>query len=515
MHPFLIAENHPDRAAAIDGDTGSRLTYGQLTDESLRWAHALREAGISAGSRVALMLPNSLNLFPVVWALQSTGVEYTPINTHLTAGEIERIVVHSGATALISSIDLLETLDQISDAGWSAVWCRFLVDGDAPDWRSWPRERTDWAPVPIPHPNEGMFLYYSSGTTGAPKGILRGELVTRELGETPDTLTQKFLELVDFHDGDVLLSSAPLYHSAPLGWVVGAQRLGGTVLFTRKFDAKRTLELIDEYDVTHCQMVPTMFVRLLKLPESERRGSDRASLRHIVHSAAPCPVEVKRAMIEEWGPIIDEYYTSTELIGATFITSAEWLQHPGSVGRALEGWGEPRIIDEEMNLLPARETGELWFEGTFPFTYFGDTTALKSQRDDTRGWATAGDVGWIDEEGYLYLTDRKTYMIVSGGVNIYPQEIEAALILHPAVADVAVFGVPNPDFGEEVKAVIQPAGGVEPGPELAALLEAHCRQELAGFKVPRSFDFLDELPRLDTGKLYKAALRDPYWKQSA
>lgn len=513
LHPCIHAATHPDRIAVIDGDTGQQLTYSQLDTELWRWTQELRASGILRGDRVSVFLPNLLEFFPVVWALQSLGVEYTPINSHLTSAEVARIVLHSGARTLISSSDLLEVVSNLGAEVDAQVKSRYLVDGESSGWTSWTEKRNSVQSEPISDPSEGMFLYYSSGTTGAPKGILRGELGERSIGDPPDQITLKFLELVDFRAGDILLSSAPLYHSAPLGWTMGAHRVGGTVVFTRKFDAEQTYKLIEQYSVTHAHMVPTMFVRMLKLPDVVRRSHDTSSIRCVVHSAAPCPVDVKFAMIEEWGEVISEYYTSTELIGATFITAAEWLEHPGSVGRAIDGWGIPHIVDELKRELSTGEVGELWFEGDFPFTYFGDTTAIASQRDSQRGWATAGDVGRIDQDEYIYLTDRKTFMIVSGGVNIYPQEIEAALVLHPKVADVAVFGVPNPDFGEEVKAAIEPALGVSPSQELAEELTELCRRELAGYKVPRSFDFHPKLPRLDTGKIYKALLRDPYWAQ--
>ncbi|WP_108610417.1 AMP-binding protein [Aminobacter sp. MSH1] len=514
MHPSIHAAVNPEKVALVDGDTGMTMTYGQLDNELNRWATELRTRGVTRGDRVAIMLPNIPEFFSVIWAVQSIGVEYTPINSHLTASEVARIILHSGARTFISSVELLDVVSDLGAEVDEQLAQRYFVDGSVEGWHVWPELRATHTGEPIADPSEGMFLYYSSGSTGAPKGILRGELIYRPLGESPDPLTLQFLKLVDFRPDDIMLSSAPLYHSAPLGWTMGVTRLGGTVVFTGKFEPRQTLELIERYRVTHSHMVPTMFVRLLKLDGGVRRSYDRSSVRAIAHSAAPCPVEIKRKMIAEWGEIIHEYYTSTELIGVTFITASDWLEHPGSVGRAIDGWGIPHIVDEQKNELPAGTAGELWFEGKFPFTYFGDTTALKSQRDEERSWATAGDIGSMDEDGYIYLTDRKAFMIISGGVNIFPQEIEAALILHPAVADVAVFGVPNPDFGEEVKAAIQPAPGVTVGPALAAELEAHCRRELAGYKVPRSFDFHESLPRLDTGKLYKSELRDAYWKQA-
>ena len=511
MHPSLIAQEHPERVAVIDGDTGKTMAYEQLDQSSNRWARLLRSVGVESGSRVAMLMPNSIDVFPVVWALQRSGVEFTPINFHLTVGEVAQIVNHSGASALITTAEMGEHTESLSSDLVPNVSARLLVSGHAEGWISWVDRCDLLDPAPIPDEFEGAFLYYSSGSTGAPKGIRRQPLGHREIGDAPDTLTLEFLNLVGFEPGDVYLSSAPLYHSAPLGWAVGVHRVGGTVVFTRKFDPEQTLDLITRHRVTHAQMVPTMFVRILKLAEQVRSRHDRSSVRAVVHSAAPCPRDVKLRMIEEWGPIIYEYYTCTELIGVTFISTDDWLTHPGSVGRPLAGWGDPRVVDAEKQLLPVGQNGELWFEGDFPFSYLGDDVGLANNRDDERRWATAGDIGRVDEEGFIYLSDRKAFMIISGGVNIYPQDIEAVLVLHPKVGDAAVFGIPNPDLGEEVKAIVQPAPGVEAGPELADELDAYCREHLAGYKVPRSFDFMVALPRLDTGKLYKASLRDPFW----
>jgi fatty-acyl-CoA synthase len=310
-------------------------------------------------------------------------------------------------------------------------------------------------------------------------------------------------------DGDVYLSPAPLYHAAPLAWCMGSHRLGCTAVVMERFDALAALELIERYRVTHAQFVPTMFVRMLKLPETDRRRFDLSSLEAVVHAAAPCPVEAKRQMIEWWGPIISEYYSSTEGVGATFITAEEWLAHPGSVGKPM--FGTPHILDDAGIELPPGEPGTIWFEGITRFEYHDDPAKTASMRNE-QGWGTVGDIGHLDDEGYLYLTDRRSFMVISGGVNIYPQEVENLLVLHPEVMDVAVFGVPNPDLGEEVKAVVQPMDWERAGPELAEQLIAYCREHLATFKCPRSIDFEPQLPRLDTGKLYKRLLRDRYWE---
>ncbi len=355
---------------------------------------------------------------------------------------------------------------------------------------------------------EGDFLLYSSGTTGRPKGIKR-PLTLAPLGQGPPAAVP-FLQALGLGAGDVYLCPAPLYHAAPLAWSMGAQRLGATVVVMERFDPVEALALIEKYGVTHAQFVPTMFVRMLKLPESQRTGYDVSSLKAVVHAAAPCPAEVKEAMIEWWGPIVSEYYSATEGIGATFITTPESLTHRGSVGRAM--LGVVHILDEDGNELPTGEVGTVWFSGGYDFAYHNDPDKTAAAKD-TRGYSTVGDVGYLDEEGYLYLTDRKAFMIISGGVNIYPQEAENVLISHPKVFDVGVIGVPDTEMGEAVKAVVQPARWEDAGPELEAELIEYCRQHLAAYKCPRSVDFDPELPRLDTGKLYKKQLRARYWDQ--
>ena len=353
---------------------------------------------------------------------------------------------------------------------------------------------------------EGDFLLYSSGTTGRPKGIKR-PLTLAPLGQGRPAAVP-FLRALGFAAGDVYLCPAPLYHAAPLAWSMAAQRLGGTVVVMERFDPVEALALIERHRVTHGQFVPTMFVRMLKLPDAERTAYDVSSLKAVVHAAAPCPVEVKQAMIDWWGPIVSEYYSATEGIGATFITAPEWLTHTGTVGKAM--LGVAHILDDDGNELPAGEIGTVWFSGGYDFTYHNDPQKT-AEAKDTRGYSTVGDVGYLDEEGYLYLTDRKAFMIISGGVNIYPQEAENVLINHPKVLDVGVIGVPDAEMGEAVKAVVQPVNWDDAGPELEAELIEYCRAHIAAYKCPRSVDFDPELPRLDTGKLYKKQLRARYW----
>jgi long-chain acyl-CoA synthetase len=380
----------------------------------------------------------------------------------------------------------------------------------APGWESYEDVVAGYATDPIPDEQLGAAMLYSSGTTGQPKGIFR----TLPDVAPADGLTAMMgiAFLFGFRQGQAYLSPAPLYHSAPQASVSATIRLGGTSIIMERFDPEQWLELVERYKVTHCQMVPTMFSRLLKLPEETRQKYDLSSLECIVHAAAPCPVQVKEQMIEWIGPKILEYYAATEGHGATQVTSDDWMQHTGTVGKPI--LGELRILDDELRPCAVGTSGTVWFKGATNFEYFNAPDKTADSRVDVEDgtMSTVGDVGYVDEDGYLYLTDRKTYMIISGGVNIYPQETENLLVTHPKVMDAAVFGVPNDDLGEEVKAAVQPADGITPGPELERELIAFCREHLAHFKCPRTVDFLDELPRLPTGKLYKRLLRDKYWQ---
>jgi long-chain acyl-CoA synthetase len=353
----------------------------------------------------------------------------------------------------------------------------------------------------------GTPMLYSSGTTGRPKGIIR---------PLPENPPSKPLPLFDFltglwkyREGMIYLSPAPLYHSAPQAAVSLTIRAGGTAVIMEHFDPEQYLALVERHRITHSQLVPTMFSRMLKLPDEVRGRYDLSSLEIAVHAAAPCPIPVKRQMIDWWGPIIHEYYGATEGLGFTACDSAEWLAHPGTVGRVV--LGELHVLDEEMRPTPKGQSGTLWFKTASPFEYFHDPEKTAEARSADQTMSTVGDVGYLDDDSYLHLTDRATFMIISGGVNIYPQECENLLITHPKVADAAVFGVPNEDLGEEVKAVVQPMPGVAPGPALEAELIGFCRENLAHMKCPRSIDFQAELPRLPTGKLYKRLLREAYW----
>jgi long-chain acyl-CoA synthetase len=384
------------------------------------------------------------------------------------------------------------------------------MDGAAEGYEPYEDRIAEQPPTPIEDESEGLDMLYSSGTTGRPKGI-RLPLPEVPVG-SPTPVLALSQALYGFGEDSVYLSPAPLYHSAPLRFTMAVHRLGATVVVMEHFDPLEFLRLIERHRVTHTQVVPTMFVRLLKLDPAERERYDLSSLKACVHAAAPCPVPIKEQMIEWWGPIIHEYYAGTEGNGFTAINSEDWLDHKGSVGRALVG--EIHIVGEDGSERGPGEPGTIYFGGGAEFEYHNDPEKTASSRDD-RGWSTLGDVGYLDDDGYLYLTDRKAYMIISGGVNIYPQEAENVLTMHPKVADVAVIGVPNEEFGEEVKAIVQPMDMADAGPTLERELIDFCRQHLAGLKCPRSVDFEEELPRAPTGKLYKRLLRDRYWEGHA
>ena len=513
LHPAAYARERPDPAALVMAGSGEVVTYRQLDERSNRMAHALRAHGLGTGDHIAILMENNRAYLEVAWAAQRAGLYYTAINSHLRPGEVQYILDDCGARALATSAALDEALRATLDV--SRLELRVLVGGAGrvPSGFADYEELLAGQPATsIPDESEGREMLYSSGTTGRPKGV-RKQLPATPLGDpsAPPVVIAQALGYTGAGPGAVYLSPAPLYHSAPLVYSMSMQRLGATVVVMEHFDPAEFLGLIEHYRVTHTQLVPTMFVRLLRLPEDERRRYDLSSLKFAVHAAAPCPVPVKRQMLDWWGPIIHEYYAGTEDIGSTAITPEEWLAHPGSVGRPLE---EIHILDEDGRELPPGEPGTVYFAGGRSFEYHNDPDKTASITEQ-HGWRTLGDVGYLDEDGYLYLTDRRAHMIISGGVNIYPQETENVLASHPAVADVAVIGVPDDEMGEAVRAVVQPVAGVAPGDDLAAELLAHCRAELATYKCPRSVDFVDELPRDPSGKLYKRLLRERYWEGHA
>ncbi|MFB6421463.1 MULTISPECIES: acyl-CoA synthetase [Bradyrhizobium] len=510
MYPGTHALTNPDRPALIMTATGEVVTYGDLEDRSRRIANWLSDAGLRVGDVVGLLSDNSSWVFEIYWATQRSGLYLMPINYRLSASEVDYMLENSGAAALFVGRGAVETVSRLG--AHPKLKRRVCLHEELAGYDSYNQilksARTD-APSSQPR---GADMLYSSGTTGRPKGV-KHALPQRDVSEAGDTMVQMFSSSFGFDENTIYLSPAPLYHAAPLRTCATVQALGGTALVMDKFDAEAALAAVQDYKVTHSQWVPTMFVRMLKLPESVRHQYDVSSLKVAIHSAAPCPAEIKQEMIQWWGPILWEYYSSTEMNGMTVIGSEEWLKKPGSVGRAV--LGKIHICDEEGNELPAGETGVIYFEREkMPFIYHDEPEKTQAAQHPAHPyWTAVGDIGRVDADGNLFLTDRKAFMIISGGVNIYPQEIENVLVVHPSIADVAVIGIPDPDMGEQVKAVVQLTPGIEDSDSLAQEIIAFVKARVASYKAPRSVDFVPEVPRSQTGKLMKQELRKRYWPE--
>ncbi|MFQ3594921.1 MAG: AMP-binding protein [Sphingomonadaceae bacterium] len=502
MHPFHHAAATPDKPAILMAGTGKSLTYAELEARSNQAAQLFRTCGLKRGDTVAYMMLNNIDYLPLCWAAQRAGLFYTCISTKLTADEAGYIVRDSGAKLLVVSAELEGVARELPQLPH-----RFARGGEIAGFASLEDSLGGQPATRIADESPGRDMLYSSGTTGRPKGVT-GPLPEGPI-DAPNALLMLVAQLYGFGPETVYLSPAPLYHAAPLRYCIAVHQFGGTVIVMEKFDPEFYLALIEKHRVTHSQVVPTMFVRMLKLPEATRTKYDLSSIHAIIHAAAPCPIEVKEKMIDWLGPKIFEYYSATEGAGFTAIGPTEWLAKKGSVGKSL--LGEIRILDDEGNLLPPGREGRIFFHGGPPVSYHN--APEKTAEVTNAHGATFGDIGYVDEDGYLFLTDRASYMIISGGVNVYPQETENVLIMHEKVADVAVIGVPNEELGEEVKAVVQPRRWEDAGPELAAELIAYCRERLSHIKCPRSIDFDPELPRHDTGKLYKRLIKDRYWQK--
>jgi long-chain acyl-CoA synthetase len=505
VHPYVHAQRTPDKPALIMAGSGQSVSYRELDDRSNRIAQLLRAQGLKAGDRIAILMENHPRYFEICWGAQRSGIIYTAISSRLTAGEAAYIIGDCGARVLFTSRAMsglaTELLGQTP-----GLQRRLMLDGVVDGYESYEDAIAAHPAVRIADETAGGDMLYSSGTTGRPKGVF----VPPEFPEIDATnpLVEVVRKLYGLTDQAIYLSPAPLYHAAPLRFNMSVMRVGGTCVVMEHFDAEDYLRLVEKHRITHTQLVPTMFVRMLKLPPEVRARYDLSSLECAIHAAAPCPIPVKEQIIAWWGPIIWEYYAGTEGNGMTMVHAKEWLAHKGTVGKAVIG--KLRICGPDGAELPVGEAGTIYFADGKPFEYYNDPKKTAESRND-RGWTTLGDIGYVDAEGYLYLTDRKAHMIISGGVNIYPQECENLLVTHPKVLDVAVFGVPNEEFGEEVKAVVQPKDMREAGPMLAEELIAFCREHLSPIKCPRSIDFEAELPRHPTGKLYKRLLRDRYW----
>ena len=512
MHPGVNGKKFPDKPAIVMLSSGKIVTHGELNDLSNQGAQLFRSLGLKPGDSIAFMLENHHLFFPIAFAAWRSGLRYTAISWRLQPAEVEYIVKDCEAKVFITSKFLEETAANLEEVLGGVK--KFMLDGTSSGYESYEESIASMPEEAVEDECQGGSMLYSSGTTGRPKGIYR-ELQLNPLPYTQEEDDLGLGRVVEgVYGGDentVYLSPAPLYHSAPLGFNTGFLSLGGTSIVMEKFDPEAALKAIQDYKVTHSQWVPTMFVRFLKTDESLRSAYDLSSHKVAIHAAAPCPIEIKENMINWWGPILFEYYAGTEFNGMTIVNSEEWMEHKGTVGRPLVG--ELHILDDEGNEVPSGETGGIYFGGetATSFEYHNDQEKTQSAISK-EGYSTLGDIGYVDDEGYLYLTDRKAFMIISGGVNIYPKETEDALIMHPKVADVAVFGVPHPEMGEEVKAVVQPANMSDIGEDLEAELIAFCKEKISHVKCPRSVDFEEELPRHPTGKLYKRLLKDRYWK---
>ncbi|MDF1856587.1 acyl-CoA synthetase [Pseudooceanicola sp.] len=505
LHVGVWAAKTPDRAAIIDAETGREFSFAEYEALSNQVARLARGLGLKPEDHAAVLLENRVEFLPVFWGLVRAGLRVTPIPTHLSVEEIDHILADSGAGLLLTSASHKDVAARLNLSGMSPA-ARLMLDDAAPGFVSLEAAIADLPATPMADQREGIDMLYSSGTTGQPKGV-RKLMPSGDFGVAPAALAVTATRY-GLDENTIYLHPSPLYHAAPLGYSVRIGRLGGCIVIMKKFDPEACLKAIETYRVTHSQWVPTHFIRLLRLPEDVRTKYDHSTLRCAIHAAAPCPQDVKRAMIDWWGPVIEEYYAGSEGNGQCNITSADWLKKPGSVGRAAVG--KVHICDPEGRDLPAGEVGTIFFEGGAQFEYHNDPVKTAESRHPN-GWSTIGDVGYLDEDGFLFLTDRKSFMIVSGGVNIYPQEVEALLLTHPQIDDAAVFGVPNDEFGEEVKAVIEVKPGVTADSALAADIIAFSRAHLSHVKCPRSVDFIDEMPRGDNGKLYKKVLRAPYW----
>jgi long-chain acyl-CoA synthetase len=506
MNPEVHAATNPDKPAYIMATTGQVVTYAELNDEATRLANLFRSAGLGVGDHIAFCLENHPRFLAIAWGAHYAGLYYTAMSSRLTTDEMRYIINDCEAKAFITSAYKADVAAELLD-DMPAVETRLMVDTVIDGYESYEQAIAAQSAEPLPEPRiAGKDMLYSSGTTGRPKGV-KGPMPSDPL-DAPTGVTVLGQMLLGYDESMVYLSPAPQYHAAPLRFTMSVQQVGGTAIIMEHFDPEQFLALVEKHKVTHTQVVPTMFIRMLKLPDDVKRKYDLSSLQMCVHAAAPCPVAVKEQMIEWWGPVIHEYYAGTEGNGFVYTNSENWMAHKGSVGQAL--LGVLHIVDEDGNEVGPGEEGTIYFSGGAEFEYHNDPDKTASSRTKD-GWSTLGDIGRVDEDGFLYLTDRKAYMIISGGVNIYPQEAENILAMHPKVADAAVIGVPNEDFGEEVKAIVQPIDLDDAGPELERELIAYCREHLADVKCPRSIDFRAELPRHPTGKLYKRLLKDEYW----
>ncbi len=508
MHPITHAQTRPDHPAMIMAGSGETVTFGEMDAYANRFAQLLRARGLERGDHFAVLMENNVHYLQVVWGSQRAGTMMVPISTRLTAPEIAYILKDAGAKFLLTSTHYAEAIAGIRN---ECPDLPLLIVGGEGD-EDYEAALAAQPSEPIADQAPGQYMLYSSGTTGRPKGVKPAPPEDDDILAINPLVGLAVMGAGMPADGSmVYLSPAPLYHAAPIGWCTTAQRLGGTVVVMEKFDPEHALQTIEKYKVTDSQWVPTHFVRMLKLDPEVRTRYDLSSHQRALHAAAPCPVPIKREMIEWWGPIINEYYAGSEGVGMTLIKAEDWLTHPGSVGKAIHG--TLHVCDAEGGEVPAGQDGLLYFENDLIPTYHNDPEKTREAMHP-KGWMTLGDIGHVDEDGFLYLTDRKSHMIISGGVNIYPQEIENLLVTHDNVMDAAVIGAPCPDFGEKVVAVVQPIDMADAGDALEAELRDFLAPSLSKIKMPKLFDFRAQLPREANGKLYKRELRDEYQQQA-
>ncbi len=509
-YPGHWASSDADAPAIIVAGSGETVSFGELESAANRGAQLLRSLGLRRGDSFALWSGNNPRFLEIAWAMKRSGLYMVPVPSKLTAEEAAYQVNDSGARVLVVDATLKHAPDFL--ARWRelcpALEHLYTLDGEFPGVPTWREASTAMPDALIDDPSPGQVMNYSSGTTGKPKGV-RQPLAEGSF-ETAPAFAPLMQHRYGSKPGTRFIVSAPLYHSGPLMMAMSEQSLGACVLLFEKFDAEAMLQAIERYRPERGQFVPTMFIRMLKLPDTVRRQYDVSSLQVAIHSAAPCPMDTKRSMIEWWGPVLEEIYGGTENAGSTLISSEEWLRKPGSVGRA--AMGTIHICDEHGRELPPGETGTVYFNTGARFEYLGDAQKTHDARHPQHPeWSTFGDIGRLDDEGYLFLSDRRAFMIICGGVNIYPQEAEDVLVSHPQVADVVVFGVPDPDMGEQVKALVEPVEWSLAGTELERELIGYCRTRLATLKCPQSIDFERALPRDDAGKLSKQAIKMRYW----
>lgn len=509
-YPGHWAALQPDSPAIIMAGSGETVSFRALERAANQGAQLLRHLGLRRGDSFVLWCGNNPRFLDIAWAAKRTGLYLVPVSARLTAGEAAYIVNDCGARLAIVDSTLRHAGEFCSELTRQCprIEHGFALNGVLPNLGNWEQACASMPDTLIGDPSPGRPMMYSSGTTGKPKGV---KLALEEGAfDTPPPFAPLMAHRYGTTPGTRFVLSAPLYHSGPLAMAMSAQSLGATVLLFERFDAQAMLQAIDAYRPEQGQFVPTMFIRMLKLPAAVRAQYDVSSLRVAIHSAAPCPVDTKRAMIDWWGPVLEEIYGGTENAGSTLISSAEWLRKPGSVGRVARG--SIHICDDAGVELPVGATGTVYFNCGASFEYLNDASKTAGARHPAHpAWSTFGDIGRVDDEGYLFLSDRKAFMIIAGGVNIYPQEAENVLVSHPAVADAVVFGVPDPDMGEQVKALVEPIDWSRAGTALEQELIALCRSRLAGFKCPRSIDFERTLLRDDAGKIAKHALRSRYW----